>query len=1685
MTNKDKDVETKVVQMEFDNRQFNKDVDNTRNKVDKLDESVRMKGADKDVNKITKSFSALKVMATTALATIAVKITNSVAGIVKQVSGIQNAINGWSRYEESLTTVGGIINNISNDFETVEEATEAATAAMEKLQWYTDETSFSFETLSQGIQQFTTAGIDIATATSAAMGVTGLAGSSKVFDASKIQSAMNAVAKAMQNGYMDTMKWNTLTQTSGVVTKEFSQSLLDAAAAEGKLIKSAAGQYKTKEGKLVTTSNIGSTLSSKWMTKNVLNKALSDYSVVSEKINDIYNQIQNGELSDGALSIIGQVNDKEIDKYNVTAKDIYDSLDALGYSFTETQKKAFLSSQETSTFGQAVSAVADAAKTQWQNLWQYVFGDADAAAELWGEVYDALSALNVPLGKVVSAFEEWNDLEEGMGGSSDFREGLKNLAQIVVKIFDSINEGFEAVFGQLNSSALSSATKSFKDATEGILKNEGLYDKVKTFFTWFFRAIQVVGKALKVVGKIISGIWSVVSNIFMEISPYLEALWEWVQAVCAGVADLFTEISNDVDVAKIFDSVLEGITTAFKWFIGILQSAWTSISEWFAEFKKTDIYAWLKDKIDWIKKLFTDAGDFFSNLWVKIKETWEKIYSKLDEWGVIDFFKKVGETFKEYWINTIKPKYFTDLSTSLKNLLSLAGKIMMFVTIIRLLNFLKLGSYLTDLTWELEKLAKSATARNYVIVIASIAASILAVVLAAGMLKDTDTASITSITVLLGTLILMFTAMTITISKLTGQKLEKGQKYKQFNSYIRMTLAIVILINAVVSAAKKISDVPSKYLWEMVAVLVICSIAISAVAKFGTQLKKQSKNIKFSQKVVSRIFTATISLINLCLFIALAAKMFVSVSVGQLLKVGGILIAATAAIGVVSWAMVKFSKDTPSASVLSLGVSKMILFVAVFDILATMIESVALNMEQMGFLNQLKAIGVLLLLAAGAILIVCGALIAMNFVIKRIDATALTPAITIEIKTLATLAALAIISVLAIKITEALYEKFKALEINILEFIKILGILTGVIVVTALYMIGFNIVLRKFFKESVKVQSTLLAALSPILIAFSLIGLVILILVLAKNYGEQIKALLKQYWGWLVAVAAILVTVTAAMTAVGIALKDANKSLSAITVALIVILATFLFLYFMFSIYGIDVSAIIATLSIYVIVLGVLALFIFGIVEIMNVWKANQVATTKVKSLKTILIMFGVVMGIVSATLAVLSFRDPRNILYAVLAMVLVIIFVTAAMIAILYSIKKVDVGDNKIAKIIAIFATFSIVIAVVGGLVAYLSTINQDLAVGSAVIIGALMVLLVVILRLLVHVCKTADNLKIGSISKIVVLFVVMAAVIAAVVACMLVMSQIEQMGGSIITYAIIVGAFILAIVVAMWALSALASTPPAWAAVVLLLALAVAIGAFAAVLFGMGYLVEKLKEFFQTLIDGVDAIPRLADNLVYLGNTIGDNGVWENLKLLTRLGEINKNIKKTDGYEKMAKALDKFIPVFDAFAESDTAALFNFIELLSLGGITKSDAKTTAKAFEIIQDALNDLGTFHLSMQIDVEAINLEPLKEQIKEAILSAWESIKGVGTTAVNSATDAASTAYDWGSAKVSDIWSSSQRGFGKVGNWFSNAWSSAKETGASIINNITNNFNVNEDTPYEVEKAYADTIVRSSRLNVEN
>ena len=297
-----REIDEKIVSMQFDNQNFEKNVQTSISTVDKLKDSLRLEGAARgfeEVDKaskrlnfagmsnalegVTQKFSALEVMGVTALMNITNRAVDTGINLAKSLS-IDQVTAGWNKYADKTSAVQTIMAATAKNFSDQNEQIEYVNAQLEKLNWFTDETSYNFLDMVNNIGKFTSNNVDLETSVTAMEGISTWAAVSGA-NVQEAGRAMYNLSQAIAVGSVKLMDWKSI-ENANMATAEFKETTLETAAALGKVKKQSDGTYKTLKGSTVSVSNFNEALKDEWFTSEVLLKTLDKYGGFTNKLND-------------------------------------------------------------------------------------------------------------------------------------------------------------------------------------------------------------------------------------------------------------------------------------------------------------------------------------------------------------------------------------------------------------------------------------------------------------------------------------------------------------------------------------------------------------------------------------------------------------------------------------------------------------------------------------------------------------------------------------------------------------------------------------------------------------------------------------------------------------------------------------------------------------------------------------------------------------------------------------------------------------------------------------------------------------------------------------------------------------------------------------------------------------------------------------------------------------------------------------------------------------------------------------------------------------------------------------------------------------------------------------------------------------------------------------------------------
>lgn len=362
------EVDSRVVEMRFDNANFEKNTKQTISTIDRLMEKLQFKGAEKgfkkldaaaenvdfatmqtSLDRLESKFSNLNIVATTALVNITNKFVDAGEKLVKSLS-IDQVASGWDKYTEKTSNVQTIMNATGKSIDQVN-------GYLNKLMWYSDETSYSFSEMTSALSQMTAAGGNIDKMIPMIMGI-----ANATADAGKtgfaFQSTIRNLTQSYSAGHLQLQDWKSL-NLMGTATKALKQELIDTAVELGTL----------KKGE-VTIGTFESSLSKKWANTKVMEKTFEKYASMMEAAYEM-TQKNKGMTSSEAL-------------------------EKLSGQYGELAERAALAAQQATSFGQAIDSTKDTVSSKWMAVFETFFGNKEEATETWTELSDRLYDIFVP-----------------------------------------------------------------------------------------------------------------------------------------------------------------------------------------------------------------------------------------------------------------------------------------------------------------------------------------------------------------------------------------------------------------------------------------------------------------------------------------------------------------------------------------------------------------------------------------------------------------------------------------------------------------------------------------------------------------------------------------------------------------------------------------------------------------------------------------------------------------------------------------------------------------------------------------------------------------------------------------------------------------------------------------------------------------------------------------------------------------------------------------------------------------------------------------------------------------------------------------------------------------------------------------------------------------------------------------
>lgn len=532
-------IDERVVEMRFDNAEFEKRVKTSLNSIERLknglnlDESAKslesinratknfsMDGLASGVETVRLKFSALEVMAFTVLQ----NITNSALSAGQRIASaltIDPIRTGFQEYETQINAVQTILANTKSKGSTLEDVNDA----LDVLNTYADKTIYNFTEMTRNIGTFTAAGVDLNTSVSAIKGIANLAAVSGS-TSQQASTAMYQLSQALASGTVKLMDWNSVVN-AGMGGQVFQDALKETARLHGIAI----------DDMIASEGSFRETLKDGWLTSAVLTETLAKFT---------------GDLSKEQLVAMGYTEEQIA-------------------GIIELGKTANDAATKVKTFTQLFDTLQEAAQSGWTQTWETIVGDFEEAkalltdlSKIFGGIIEATSQKRIDL------FAGWKD----MGGRLELIEAVKNGFNAIASVVIPIKEAFEEIFPPTTSKQLYNLTVGLKEFLKGLQLTKTQSEDLKRTFKGLFSILDIVK-------QVFSALWRTIRPLLGGVSDLRGGLL----GLTATIGDWLVNLNEAIKKHDVFYKAMQIVGTAVESLVGFLGLGTSAIAEFFKNFK--------------------------------------------------------------------------------------------------------------------------------------------------------------------------------------------------------------------------------------------------------------------------------------------------------------------------------------------------------------------------------------------------------------------------------------------------------------------------------------------------------------------------------------------------------------------------------------------------------------------------------------------------------------------------------------------------------------------------------------------------------------------------------------------------------------------------------------------------------------------------------------------------------------------------------------------------------------------------------------------------------------------------------------------------------------------------------------------------------------------------------------------
>lgn len=619
-----KSIDERVVEMQFDNQQFEKGISTSVKSLDKLKKSlqlddagrsfeklersaknVRLDGLASSVDAISSKFTLMGRMSIAWMDNIAYAAVNAGKRIVNALT-VDPVRSGFNEYEIKMDSVKTIMNATGESVETVSKY-------LEELNKYADDTIYSFSDMTSNIGKFTNNGVKLSDATMAIKGVANAA----AYAGASSQQASAAMYNFSQSlsSFLNTRDWYSI-ENANMATTQMKQAFIDTAVELGTLQKTAEGFYKTIDGKHeVTVANFRDTLQYQWGTRDVIIKTLSKYSDTT----------------------------------------------------TELGQKAMEAATQVRTLSKMWDTLKEAAQSGWGQTWEIVFGNIDEATKLFTGMSNAISEVLEKQTKTRNeVLQTWKDL----GGRDSIINAVANSFNSLRAVLGEVKQAFFNIEPKSMGEKLAELSKKIETVSQNLLNwlwSENKYDNDWPILAGIRRSIGGIKSVFGIVLDLFNALGSGFTKLFPKLIPSFDSL----VASGAKVGDWLKNLRKSIQDGKYFENFAQSLVDMVKPLVDYIPTLWDHVKTMFSGLgrvlEKYKVKEKLKGAFIAITNFLPKAGEA---IWQFGKNAVETVRNSEAFQKIVGVFQKIGAGIADgfgKFVDRLQDFDLNDVGTWLKN----------------------------------------------------------------------------------------------------------------------------------------------------------------------------------------------------------------------------------------------------------------------------------------------------------------------------------------------------------------------------------------------------------------------------------------------------------------------------------------------------------------------------------------------------------------------------------------------------------------------------------------------------------------------------------------------------------------------------------------------------------------------------------------------------------------------------------------------------------------------------------------------------------------------------------------------------------------------------------------------------------------------------------------------------------